>query len=183
MIIALEGSDGVGKSSAAELLRTRLNLTVFADQVRHGLLGDLDAEGMFIAGNQCNLDLTALSRVLHLVADRWALSSVVYDCGLRGISRDRYLKLMEIYARASAWVFLLDCPPAVARERVSRRDGAPRRSLEEMERIRDGFFTVAEWWRELGGNLTLIPTADREATNRVLLTNVELALLHAGRAG
>lgn len=181
MILALEGSDGVGKTSAVEELRRAFGLHVFSDRVRHGLLGEMSARDMFVAGNQCNLDLVSFSRQLHFAADRWVLSSFVYD-GLRGIPPERFRDIFRRCAAASAWIFVLDLDPAEARERVVRRDGKPRRTLEEMIRIREGFSAAVDAWELAGGNVTVLDASAPDLRSR-LLQGVELALMMAGREG
>lgn len=155
MILALEGNDGVGKSTAAAALAVHFAFPVFADPVRHGLLGELSTRDMFVAGNQSNLDLCCFARHLNFVADRWALSSVVYD-GLRGIPGTDYTELLQLYVKAPVHVLLLDLPAAVAHARVVARDGEERRPLEEAKQIRVAYLDLARAWTLLGGRLTVL---------------------------
>jgi len=177
VILALEGNDGVGKSTAAALLNRKFGLFVFEDPVRHGALGDLDAGGLNQCGNQCNLDLAAFSRELNFVADRWLLSSYVYDA-LRGIPPNR--EVFEICSKVPAWIFLLECNCAVARERVISRDGTPRRTLGEMESIERGFQDAALLWTQCGGYVRYL-SSESPQFERELIGAVEIALLHSGR--
>jgi thymidylate kinase len=178
MILAIEGNDGVGKTTAAAYLGKRLEIPVFADPVRHGLLGALNPREMFLAGNQCNLDLAFFGHHLDFVADRWALSSAVYD-GLRGIHEQRYEKLLARYVKTPVHVILLDLPEDVARERVTDRDGRPRRPLDEGRRIRLAFLELARTWGRLGGVLTTLNPWNARTFRSELLRTAERAL---GRA-
>jgi len=175
VLIAIEGIDGVGKTTACEALK-QFGFFVFRDSVRHGAIGELSDVEIYKLGIQCNFDLLAFSRRFDFVADRWALSSVVYD-GMRGYSHD-----LKRYLAASVWVFLLDCPVEAARRRVIERDGVPRRTLETEIKIQSSFYQVANEWLKLGGNLLGIETSDRTKAREELIRGVETAL-NAGILG
>ncbi len=175
MLIALEGSDGVGKTTAVKMLGNKFDIKIFSDNVRHGLLGTMYTRDMFVAGNQCNLDLTSFSYDLDFLADRWVLSSYVYDT-IRGIKKDKYNQIFELCIKANSLIIVLDIDATIARDRVIKRDGSPRRKLEEMYLIRATFFQAIKLWKKLGGKIIVL-NASEKLLNEKLINVTRNALL------
>jgi len=172
VIFALEGISAVGKSSVAGVLEDA-GLPVFRDPVRHGLLGDLNRRELFLAGNQCGLTLAHFAPVLDFVADRWCLSSFVYDVWGDVTLDGAYLtRLLPIYARTPARVYLLRVDPDLAYRRMLDRAVGPTYSREQLHALDRGFSRAAEVWAGLGGHVREVDATDVPAAAAIVLGDV-----------
>lgn len=173
MLFALEGITAVGKSSVARVLESD-GLLVYADAVRHGLLGPLSAREMWIAGNQCNLSLAALAALGDYVADRWCLSSFVYDTWRAGGDTDelRYETLLPLYAAAPARVYLLRAPAHLAYTRMLKRAVGPSYSLQDLEQLDRRFLSAVSLWNNFGGDIVVVDSSDVEVAMEFIRKDV-----------
>lgn len=153
MIWVLEGPNYVGKTTVATALGTALRLPVFADPGRHGALPLICSRDWVLAGIQRSLDFAGFSRHFDFVADRWTLSSTVYD-GRRGaVWPDGTLR--RVVELAQAKVFLLLARPETLLAR-SRRDRPEVRTLAEAEDLLRLYRRAAEDYVAIGGELHVI---------------------------
>ena len=169
--LALEGGEGVGKSTQARMLADWLRAkghdvvvtfepggTAVGQRLRRELLeiqserGGLSAraEALLFAADRAEHVATvirpALARGAVVVSDRYTDSSIAYQ----GAGRD--LETGDI-ARISRWAtdglrpdltVLLDLPPEVALQRVDVPDRLEREPLDFHERVRQHFLTLAK---------------------------------------
>lgn len=146
--IALEGGEGVGKSTQGRLLAEALHVrghevvttrepggTPGAEAIRSMVLGtDGDgwgprAEALLFAAARADhvekLILPAIARGAWVVCDRFVDSSRAYQGGGGGLSDAEILDLHRIGSGAVMpdLTLLLSVPPEVTAERLARRDG------------------------------------------------------------
>ena len=172
LFITLEGGDGVGKTTQAQLLtawleglgrtvvRTREpGGTPLGAQLRELLLHGTDpvdprAEALLYAADRAQhvsaLVRPALERGEVVLQDRYLDSSVAYQGAGRvlGAAEVRDLSLWATGALLPQLTVLLDLDPALAAERRGARDGAPGDRLESEkldfhERVRAEFLALA----------------------------------------
>jgi len=182
MILALEGISAVGKSSIATALSRAFGFDVYQDQVRHGILGELSRREMYLTGNQCGLDLSFFSGLLDFVADRWCLSSYVYDTwGDVSLEGAYVTQLLPMYVRASSRVYLLRLDPELALSRMLKRSAraeravGPSYSLQQLRDLDVGFSRAARIWGDLGGCVLEVDATDVAAAARVVIEDVLLS--------
>jgi len=142
ILIAFEGGDGSGKSTQARLLANRLNAlltrqaggTPFGERLREIILESDSAHlsqraeaFLFMADRAEQVDKVvgpALAAGRHVVSDRWAYSSLVYQGYGRGLDVEE-LKHISDWAMCGLWpdvVVLLDIPLDVGAGRRDLRD-------------------------------------------------------------
>jgi dTMP kinase len=163
--IALEGSEGCGKSTQAELLARSLGAVLTQEtggtpvgqrlrSILHDVaVTDLDdrAEALIIAADRAqhmrHVVQPALDAGSTVVSDRSVYSSVAYQGYGRGLDLAAIRRIND-WALAGRWpdvVVLLDAPVEHLEERLGRRrlDRFERETSEFHERVRDGFRTMA----------------------------------------
>ena len=168
LLVAFEGGDGSGKSTQAALLADQLGAvltrqaggTPFGARLREITLSDagaaLDIRSealLFMADRAEHVDKVvrpALERGQHVVSDRWAYSSLVYQGYGRGLDVDELRRLAD-WAMTGLWpdaVIFLDIPIEVGAERRHRRnaeqDHFERASDGLQNRVLDGYRRLAE---------------------------------------
>lgn len=194
IFIALEGGDGAGKSTQAELLgkwligRGReavLTLepggTPLGVMLREALLhgGDIDprTEALLFATDRshhvASLIRPALARDAVVITDRYMDSSIAYQGAARRLGRQEIkdLSIWGTYGLRPNLTVVLDLPPEVG---ASRRAGAPdrmeRESLEFHDRVRATFLQLAE--AEPERYLVVDATQDPETVHREIVARV-----------
>lgn len=155
MFIAIEGGEGVGKSTQVALLKERLpdlfpgarfefthepGGTPRADEIRARILSeemkDKGGKGFFPLFREARLDhvenrvAPALAAGAHVVCDRYVGSTFAYQhCAMNDpITREEYDAHESELARLGAspdLVIILDAPVAVSQARLAARPGAP----------------------------------------------------------
>ena len=162
--IALEGGDGCGKSTQATRLAAALDAvttrepggTRIGEMIRGILLdpanGELDdrAEALLYAADRAQHTAVvvqpALSAGRHVVSDRSAWSSIVYQGHGRGMGTEDVRRLSD-WAIDHCWpdlVVLLDIDPSVAARRRSRdRDRLELVDATFSARVRNGYLELA----------------------------------------
>jgi dTMP kinase len=165
-LIALEGIDGCGKSTQAQLLSDRLGalLTFEPGATRLGgslrrLLLDADqpavserAEALLMAADRAQhvteVVLPALEAGTWVVTDRFSASTMAYQGYGRGLDRPELERLIQW---ASAGVtpdltVLIDVPVEVAagRRRGSHRDRLEVEGVSFQQRVADGYHLLAD---------------------------------------
>lgn len=174
--ISVEGGEGVGKSTAIEVITNYLDSievdfvltrepggTKIGEEIRHILLNqhkeimhsDTELLLMFAARAQNihQVILPALNEGKWVVSDRFTDASFAYQGGGRGIPFHRISELV-------AWVcgnlqpnltLLLDAPVSVGYERIQNRgqkDRIESEGLEFLERIRKTYLQLADKYSE-----------------------------------
>jgi dTMP kinase len=163
--IALEGTEGCGKSTASKRLAAELNAVLTREtggtrigQLVRNIVADpasteLDdhAEALLIAGDRAQhmaeIVLPALQAGRHVVSDRSVYSSLAYQGYGRGLSVAE-VRTVNDWAVRGRWpdlVIFLDVSPEVQAHRLKHRD------LDRFEqsgddfygRVLDGFRTMA----------------------------------------
>ena len=168
--ITLEGIEGVGKSSAMEVVTSALKSasinyiltrepggTKLAEGIRELLLETRDEPMMplteallFFAGREQNISQMikpALANGQWVVSDRFTDSSLAYQGGGRGVARERLDQLAD-------WVhdglkpdltILLDAPAKIGMQRIESRkkDRIEAEKNEFFERIRQTYLQLA----------------------------------------
>ena len=169
MLVAFDGIDGSGKSTAAALLAERLTAhgmrtTVHRNRslvpVREALDALAEAEGhrdrMDMLGADAAQFLAAMLKWRELldiapllgepdqvvVVDRYVYTHLALAAVHGTTNADRLRRLFGIFPVPDVAVFL-DVPPAVAVDRVLRR-GRDANSLDFLTRLRDGFLALPE---------------------------------------
>jgi dTMP kinase len=166
MFVSLEGIDGSGKSTQAQLLADRLRAqgvdvvltrepggTGLGEAIRDLLLHGDDVApwaeaALYAASRAQHVDEVirpALARGATIVCDRYLDSSVVYQGTARGLGPERVLdlNLTVVGGLLPDVTFLLSLSPRQARERMGRE-------LDRIEREGAGFMdTVAAAYSEL----------------------------------
>jgi dTMP kinase len=162
--IALEGGDACGKSTQTSRLAAALDAVVTREPggtrigaVIRGIVldpanGDLTdrAEALLYAADRAQHAAEVLRPALtagrHVVSDRSAWSSIVYQGHGRGMSGDDIRRLSD-WAVERCWpdlVVLLDVDPAVAARRRSRDlDRLEQVDRSFSERVRAGYLQLA----------------------------------------
>lgn len=167
LLIAFEGGDGSGKSTQSSVLATRLDAvltrqaggTAFGTRVRALTLdsesADLSprAEAMlYMADRAEHVDKVvrpALDAGRHVVTDRWAYSSMVYQGFGRGLDIES-LRSISDWAMEGLWpdvVVLLDIPLDLGSTRLSSRTDSPDHyelaGASLQARVLDGYRSLA----------------------------------------
>ncbi len=165
LYIALEGTEGCGKSTQALLLATELDATLtretggtpVGERLRE-ILHDVEvtgldsrAEALMIAADRAQhvttVVLPALDTGRDVVSDRSVYSTLAYQGYGRGIDLDE-LRRINHWAVRGRWpdvVVLLDVTEDIVVERLARRrlDRFEREASSFHERVRDGFRAMA----------------------------------------
>jgi dTMP kinase len=152
--IALEGSEGCGKSTASKRLAAELDAVLTREtggtrigQLVRNIVADpasteLDdrAEALLIAGDRAQhmaeIVLPALKAGRHVVSDRSVYSSLAYQGYGRGLSVAE-VRTVNDWAVQGRWpdlVIFLDVSPAVQAHRLKHRD------LDRFEQSGDDFY-------------------------------------------
>jgi dTMP kinase len=179
MLIAFEGGDGSGKSTQAAIAAARLGAvltrqaggTPFGERLRAILLDpetagvSLRAEALlFMADRAEHIDKVvepALRDGKHVVSDRWAYSSFVYQGYGRGLNIEE-LRSLSDWAMNGLWpdlVVFLDIPLEAGTSRVTDRNGQQDQyeleGAQLQERVVNGYRELAaadpERWRVVDG--------------------------------
>ena len=172
MFVTFEGLDGSGKTTQAELLRTRLEAdgedvvatrepggTELGERVRDLVLhGDHVfpwAEALLYAASRAQhveeVIRPALARGAVVICDRYLDSSVAYQGGARGLGVDRVLELnlTAVDGLLPDATYLLDVPPEQAVARLARtRDRIEREDDEFHARAAAAYRELAERYPE-----------------------------------
>lgn len=163
--IALEGAEGCGKSTHAQLLAAELNAVLTREtggtriggairEILHDTANtDLSdkAEVLLIAADRAQHMAEIVSPALlagrHVVSDRSAYSSLAYQGYGRGVAID-VVRGTSDWALGSVWpelVLLIDVPVAILAERMADRDLDRFEQADDAfhRRVRDGFAAMA----------------------------------------
>jgi dTMP kinase len=164
LFLTLEGLDGSGKSTQAELLRAFLEERGLRavltrepggglPEVRDLLLGgplSPEAEYLLFSADRAEhvrrVILPSLERGAWVVSDRYLDSSLAYQGFGRGLP---LAWLLEVAKEATLGLtprltFLLDLPPEEALRRVKDPDRLEREGLAFFQRVREGYLFLAE---------------------------------------
>jgi len=188
--IALEGGDGSGKSTQARLLANDLGAvltrepggTTIGELIRGVLLDpshdhmDDRAEALLYAADraqhQVEVVMPALAQGRHVVSDRSAWSSVVYQGAARGLGTDA-VHLLNDWALQGRWphlVVLLDLDAGHAAARFVRDlDRLEQAGAAFHERVREAYLALAsadrQHWTvvDAGGDPDTVAKAVRAA--------------------
>jgi dTMP kinase len=150
--IVFEGGDGTGKSTQAKRLAATFNAVLTREpggtpisEAMRSLWLDADSaamvdrsEALLIAAARAQhvaeVIRPALASGRHVVSDRYAHSSIVYQGHGRGLDPDEVRRIND-WAIEGLWpdlVVLLEVPPEVARQRLGR-------ALDRVEAVGDAF--------------------------------------------
>lgn len=163
--IALEGAEGCGKSTHAQLLAAELKAVLTREtggtriggairEILHDTANtDLSdkAEVLLIAADRAQHMAEIVSPALlagrHVVSDRSAYSSLAYQGYGRGVAID-VVRGTSDWALGSVWpelVLLIDVPVAILAERMADRDLDRFEQADDAfhRRVRDGFAAMA----------------------------------------
>jgi dTMP kinase len=187
LLVALEGSDGSGKSTQAKLLADRLDAvltrqpggTDFGAKVRSLILDPASegispkAEAMLFMADRAQLvsELVepSLAAGKHVVSDRWAWASLVYQGHGRGLEIDE-LRSISDWAMDGLWpdlVILLDVSVEAGLARVQAQGDVDHfeKSHELQLAVVDGYRELArsqgDTWRVVDGTGDIESVADR----------------------
>jgi dTMP kinase len=163
--IALEGGDACGKSTQTARLATALDAVITREpggtrvgaMIRTIVLDAANtdladrAEALLYAADRAQHAAEVLRPTLdagrHVVSDRSAWSSIVYQGNGRGMGPEEVRRLSD-WAVEGCWpdlVVLLDVDPAVAAQRRSgERDRLEQVDAAFSERVRAGYLALAE---------------------------------------
>jgi len=169
LFVALEGVDGAGKSTQAQLLRKffeargRRVLTVrepggtkLGEELRRIILdpesGDLGPEVdllLFMAARAqlCREEIApALERGDVVLSDRFLCSSVVYQGIVGGLGIENVLAVGSVATRGVEpdLSVVLDVDPARAHSKLDAGDRMELRGVEFQKQVREGFRALAE---------------------------------------
>lgn len=179
LLIAFEGGDGSGKSTQARIAAERLGAvltrqaggTPFGERLRAITLDPISvtlasrAEALlYMADRAEHVDkvvVPAMQNGTHVVSDRWAYSSFVYQGYGRGLDIDELRQLSD-WAMNGLWpdlVIFLDIPLETGTERISERSGMKDHyeleGIELQRRVVAGYRKLAqaepERWRVVDG--------------------------------
>lgn len=187
-LIAFEGSDGSGKSTQAALLAGRLDAvltrqaggTPFGERIRtitleweSAHLSQRTEALLYMADRAEHVDKVvnpALSEGRHVISDRWAYSSLVYQGYGRGLDIEE-LRHISDWAMKGRWpdvVILLDVPAEVGVQRRAARsinDHYEASGEALQSRVVEGYRTLAaadpERWSVVDGTGTVEDVAER----------------------
>lgn len=156
-LISLEGIDGSGKSTQAEMLADSLgkdgNQVVLTREPTHGPAGQklqsylLGPSRHLTATEELDLFMDdrrehvaqvikpALERGKVVITDRYYYSSVAYQ-GALGLTPDDILAANEAFAPAPDLVFLLDLPVTEAMQRLAKKGKGARQVSESFPYLR-----------------------------------------------
>jgi len=173
LFITLEGGDGVGKTTNADLLEEWLTVeqhqtvlrtrepggTALGRQIRELLLhtpGHVNpkAEALLYAADRAQHAATVIKPALErgevVLQDRYIDSSIAYQGAGRVLGADE-IRQLSSWATGELWpdlTILLDLDPVEGeRRRLAVRTGYDRLEAEAADfhrRVRDGFLTIAE---------------------------------------
>ena len=210
MFIALEGIDGSGTSTQARLLAewfTDFKLPVYSTfepssgrvgkLIREYLSGRVDAPDvdrhfhslalLFAADRLDHLAREVeplLGRGIHVISDRYLLSSLVYQslhC------RPSWVAAINAESPPPHLTVLIDLPAEVAMERLARRNlfeaSEIYETLEQQEKLRERYLAAA---RDLsfGQEIVVVDgSADEAAVHQRIAAQVESRLSSWGRTG
>ncbi len=189
VLIAFEGGDGSGKSTQARLLSEQLDAvltrqaggTAFGERVRELTLDPRTAHVseraealLYMADRAEHVDELvepALNQGRHVVSDRWAYSTLVYQGYVGGLDIDE-LRRIANWAMHDLWpdiVVLLQVPLEVGERRMSHRGGEADHyesaGIEARQRLDEGFLRLAsqepDRWRVVDGTGTVEEVAAR----------------------
>ncbi len=163
LLVAVEGIDGAGKSSAIARIKERAEaagrevilgreptLGPFGKRLRESArTGRLSLEEeleLFLKDRRQHVDeviAPGLHRGALVLLDRYYFSSAAYQ-GARGADPDAILDLNEAFAPLPDLVLLLDLEPELALERVCKRGGGADafEKLEELREVRRIFLAL-----------------------------------------
>lgn len=188
-LIAFEGADGCGKSTQASILAERLGAvltrqaggTALGERIRsltldEGTVGiSQRAEALLYMADRAehvdHLVLPALAQGRHVVSDRWAYSSLVYQGYGRGLDVDE-LRHLSDWAMRGLWpdvVLLIDVPLEQAAARQQARDAVQDHyelaGFELQRQVVEGYHELADAdphrWRVVDGTGTVDEVAAR----------------------
>ena len=170
-LISFEGIEGVGKTTALDLVRKQLDIahisyvctrepggTPIAENIRNILLNHVDeimcpdTELLLMfasrAQSTAHVILPALNRGYWVLSDRFTDSSFAYQGGGRGIPVKRIEKLAKWILRdlKPDLTLLLEAPVSVSLSRVKSRGAKDRIEVEELnffKRVREYYLTLA----------------------------------------
>lgn len=166
MFITFEGPEGSGKSTCLQAIAGRLieagfsmvltrepGAGVFGGKIRELLLGgtEMPPESelfLFLADRSAHVRETlkpALAEGRVVLCDRYADSTVVYQCHARGLD-EAFVREANRFATDGLTpdlTLLLDLPPEVGLARLSSPDRLDREPLEFHQRVRVGFLSEA----------------------------------------
>ena len=170
MTICIEGIDGCGKTTQAQLLKTKLEeagrkvtlchdpgSTTLAKEIRTILLNvdvEMDAEIQMLLFTAARASLARkiekmLEEGYDVLLDRWVLSTYLYQGKLGGISFGEINNLHAAYVRVNPDVYIvLDLPVADALKRAgqvgdSNKDRFESKGVEFQQKLRDAYVDLA----------------------------------------
>lgn len=166
MYIALEGSDGSGKSTVARALAVRLEAdgetvevvrepggTPLGEVVRELVLDsdrlDVWAEVFLFAAQRAELAreviAPALERGTWVISDRTYYSSIAYQGRGRGLGEGRIREINELGLDGVLphYVFVLDVDPKEALDRQDRPDRIGKEGVEFQTRVREAYVNAS----------------------------------------
>jgi dTMP kinase len=167
LYIALEGSDGSGKSTVARALAVRLEAdgetvevvrepggTPLGEVVRELVLDsdrlDVWAEVFLFAAQRAELAreviAPALERGTWVISDRTYYSSIAYQGRGRGLGEGRIREINELGLDGVLphYVFVLDVDPKEALDRQDRPDRIGKEGVEFQTRVREAYVNASE---------------------------------------
>lgn len=167
--IVVEGLEGAGKSSAIDLIKTRLEHsgvskvvttrepggTMIAEQIRRWIKGEANDETLTIQSEvllmyAARVQLVetvikpALDRGEWVIGDRHNLSTLAYQGGGRGIDEGMLLDMQQFCLQGFEpdWTLYLDVAPETGLQRVLRRgekDRIEQESLVFFQKVRTSY--------------------------------------------
>jgi dTMP kinase len=168
LFVSLEGPDGSGKTTQANLLAERLSHAGFdvvvtrepggggpvAAEARRMLLhgGEMTRETevlLFFAAraeNVANVIRPALSRGQVVLCDRYTDSTLAYQGAGLGMEESQ-IRSLHRFATGDLWphaTIVFDLPPDIGLERQDTRNRMEERGLDFARRVRDGFLALAD---------------------------------------
>ncbi|WP_194891328.1 hypothetical protein [Catenulispora pinisilvae] len=132
-VVALDGCDGTGKTSLANLLALNYGFTIVHSPRTPDQVDLADRYRSLISGDG------------KVVMDRCFISELVYGPIHRGrtrLSLEDAFDLAEAVAAHGGVMVHLTAPPQVIRHRLLERDGPPSASIEEIAELVDAYRQV-----------------------------------------